>query len=229
MPLMIETAATVVAAIGRKTLVQAPISGPFTLAAELVGLENLIFAMFDHPDKVKALLQTCLQTAQTYGQALLRTGAQIAIFDSRASCNVISPDLFREFVLPLHRALVASLRRDGATFISLIIGGNTVPVADALFSVSPDLVVADFTVAPDVFLKLAETHRTLVRVNVNPILFETEANGVAGILTASAALHGRMRCVLGSGIIPYATPPRHILAARDALQNETTSIRSKEL
>lgn len=218
MPLMLEAAAMVVAAIGAKTMVQAPISGPFTMAAELIGLENLIFAIYDCPAKARNLLQICLKVAQSYGQALLGTGAQLAVFDSRASCNVISPDLYREYVLPLHLELLGALRKAGANFISLIIGGNTVPVVDSLFSATPDLVVADFNVPPEAYLKLAETHPTIVRMNVNPLIFNTEANSVSGILAAKAMLRNRKRCLLGSGIIPYATPSRHLMAARNALK-----------
>jgi uroporphyrinogen decarboxylase len=218
MPLMLEAVRDVVSALGSRTMVQAPISGPFTMAAELVGLENLIFAMFDCPQKVDALLAVCLDVARSYGQALLGTGAQVSIFDSRASCSVISPDQYRQYVLPLHARLLESLRRAGADFISLIIGGNTVPVVDSLFAVGADLVIADFTVPMDPYLEQAGRQPTIVRVNVSPASFDTEAGSVAAVLSAAAALHNRRRCILGSGIVPYDTPPRNILAARDALR-----------
>lgn len=218
LPVVLGGAAASVAALGRETLVLAPLSGPFTLAVELVGLENLIYALYDHPAQVHELLEFCLEVATNYGRALLGTGAQLAIFDSRASCSLISPRQFRELAAPLHERLLAALRQAGARFLALIIGGNTAPVAETLFAVRPDLLVADFNVDPEPYLALAARQPTIVRVNIDPRVLSDEARTVAAVRAAAARMRGRPRCVIGSGIVPYDTPPAHLLAAWQALR-----------
>lgn len=217
MPLMIEVARCAMQEFGSRTMVQAPISAPFTMAAELLGLENLIFAMFDEPDKVGKVLDLCLATAQRYAVALLETGAQIAIFDSRASCSIISPSQYVEFVAPLHTKLINTIREHGGQFTSLIIGGNTTPVLEHLFSAKPDMIVADFNVDATLFLTMAANHNTMVKVNANPAIFESDTDWQEPLRALCVTLKKYPRAIVSTGIIPYGIPSHRLLAAREAI------------
>jgi uroporphyrinogen-III decarboxylase len=179
----------------------------------------MIYAMFDEPDKVQRLLELCLETACTYGRALLATGAQLAVFDSRASCSVISPEQYTEFVQPTHLSLLKSLRADGAEFTSLIVGGNTTPAAESLFATGADLVLSDFNIDPEPFLTLSASHPTVVKVNLDPALFESDIGLEEGTRVAAALLRGRGRAVVSTGIIPYSTPSARLLKARDVIES----------
>jgi len=75
--------------------------GPFTLAGELVGVENLMRLTIDDPQGVKNVIQQLSATSIEYGNTQYRTGSDIVqIAEPVASASMISPRMFREFVKP---------------------------------------------------------------------------------------------------------------------------------
>jgi uroporphyrinogen decarboxylase len=86
------------------------LSGPWTLAVNLRGAENLIMDTATDPEFVHRLMRFTVEVAKDTGMAVAAAGAGLSFSEAPASCSLISPKIFREFVLPYDRELVGFLR-----------------------------------------------------------------------------------------------------------------------
>ena len=132
MPIFLRAAQRVHAELGGEIYVRGAVSGPFSLASELIGFENLLIATSEDPDLVSAALGQAVQTIGDYAAAFLRRGIGIIIFDSRAMPPLTSPDIFEGQILPHYQRLTQRLKAAGAQHLPVIIGGDTTSIAELL-------------------------------------------------------------------------------------------------
>jgi len=85
--------------------------GPWTIAANLRGAENLIFDAMKRPDYVRDLLELTTQVAVDAAVAAQEAGVGVSYSEAAASCSLISPKIYREFVKPVHRRLTEELKK----------------------------------------------------------------------------------------------------------------------
>jgi len=94
--------------------------GPFTLAGELMGLENLCLNLMMKPSLAYKLLDFVTRVIKDYGYALLTAGADIVII-LEPSAVLLSPKQFEEFSAKYISHLVSDL----GTKLMLHICGNS--------------------------------------------------------------------------------------------------------
>nr|NJM04556.1 methyltransferase [Desulfobacula sp.] len=75
------------------------IEGPFTLAAQLAGVEDLARAIIADPDFVRLLLKFTAGAVKRYAQAVSRAGADLVSIAEPTSI-ILSPQQFKTFVAP---------------------------------------------------------------------------------------------------------------------------------
>jgi uroporphyrinogen decarboxylase len=94
------------------------ISGPWQIAVQLRGAEQILMDAADDPAFVHDLMKYTTELAQTFGWAI-NTQAKVGLSYSEAACslNLISPTIYRTFVLPYHQQMVKffSQKRTGLT------------------------------------------------------------------------------------------------------------------
>ncbi|RLB03805.1 MAG: hypothetical protein DRG50_09800 [Deltaproteobacteria bacterium] len=94
------------------------ICGPWQIAVQLRGAEQLLMDCTDDPQFVHDLMNFATEIAETFGMAINKE-ARVGLSYSEAACslNLISPEIYRTFVLPYHRRLVNffSSKRTGVT------------------------------------------------------------------------------------------------------------------
>jgi len=94
------------------------ICGPWQIAVNLRGAEQIIMDTVDDPEFVHDLMKFTTEFAQKFGMAI-NTEARVGLSYSEATCslNLISPDIYRKFVVPYHQQLVKffSEKRTGVT------------------------------------------------------------------------------------------------------------------
>jgi MtaA/CmuA family methyltransferase len=101
-------------------------TAPLTVAAKMMGMEDLLRKMIKQPDLVMILLGKVTDFISSYVQALLDSGAHmIFVADPVASPALISPRMFRNFVMPQLKRLLTEI---GGKSI-LHICGNVEPIA----------------------------------------------------------------------------------------------------
>jgi MtaA/CmuA family methyltransferase len=128
---------------------------PFTLAAELRGVENMMLDILKKPDMLKPLIEYSSQVLQEYLRWASDTGVDGMFWcDPSASAGLISPKQFRTFAMPYGKTILQKTKETDMKAL-LHICGNTSDRLDALLEMSPDLMSLDYHV------KLADAAKVL--------------------------------------------------------------------
>jgi uroporphyrinogen decarboxylase len=94
----------------KKVVTTSPVSGviagPWTIAMEIRGASNLMVDSLKDPDYVHEVMALCTQTSIRFTEALSEIGVGIGYSEAPASCDLISPDMYRKFVFPYHKQIV---------------------------------------------------------------------------------------------------------------------------
>ena len=218
MPVNLTAARQVRRELGDDYWLRGAISGPFSLAVNLVGAETLFMACVDEPEWVHGLLAYANRIIKRFAQGYIDAGAELVVFDSQASPELLSPGMFAEFVLPVTRDLAQWAAGQGVRNLPLIIGGNTTPIAERLIETGCNNLLCDFTADFDRWASLCRTHRRALRRNLAPHLL---VNGTPEEIHAAAqreVTRGRdlPGFIMGTAVIPFGTPLANILAVKQA-------------
>jgi len=226
MPLFLEAAQRLVNGKGTEAVVRGALTGPFSLACALLGTEEVLIGTADDPGSIARLLEFCGRVTVAYGKAFRARGADVVIFDSKASPGAASPRIFRDLVLPVYRDLVLpSLAASGARHVPLIIGGDTTPILDDLLRTGAGQLLCDAGADLETFKKRCREEKRPFRVSVDarlvhrgkPAEIRTEARRLLD------ATRGQPGLLFGCGVVAYDTPPENVLALRSALEEFASS------
>jgi len=110
-PLMVEAIRLIKKDIGAEAAIGTYVLGPFTLAGQIMELNDLLKLSFKKPDKIGRLLDmladTVIQVAGVYEQA----GADyITVREMGATSDVLSPRVFKSLILPYLTKIFAKLK-----------------------------------------------------------------------------------------------------------------------
>jgi MtaA/CmuA family methyltransferase len=122
---VLEAAERVMSEAGDTFYIQANIdTGPFSLACVLRGAQGFIMDLYNEDEALTAaFLEFCTDTVIAYGKEMIATGVH-GIQMGEATASLLSPDLFRKFVLPYLNRAAEELAGQGAD-IWLHICGST--------------------------------------------------------------------------------------------------------
>lgn len=112
----------------------------FMWSAYLMGLDNLLMNMLAEPDMVDVLMDKVLETNIAIVQRAIRTGADIIVLGDDYAHNrgpMMSPELFRRFILPRLRRMIEAIHAEGALCIKHS-DGNLYPILDDIVGAGPD-------------------------------------------------------------------------------------------
>ena len=219
---IIKAAENVHRQIGDEVNVGIGICGPFSICAELRGYENLIMDCISGEEGIVELLKAVLEFQKDYSSAIASRNLGITLFESWASPPLVSPKIFREYVMPYERELIKHIKGCGVTAMPLVIGGNTVEILDDIINTGTTLLVADYSVDMRFYVEKAAEKNLTVRGNIDPKL--VERGSLEDICkSAEQAINcsgGYKKFVLGTGVIPYHTPKEHLTVIKDYLENQ---------
>ena len=122
--------------------------GPFSLATQIVGVEELFVALMQpaRESHVRRLLEYATEQVIAYARALIEAGADMTgIGDSIAGPDVCSPDLYRRFAVPYERAVVAALSADDAP-VGLHICGDATRIVGDMAETGSQLLAVDYKI-----------------------------------------------------------------------------------
>lgn len=114
LPIILEAIRMVKEKLGDKVPVSATVTGPFTVAAMVVGTENLLIGTVKQPEKVHQLLEMIVENNRRYIERLLDLEVGIGFADPLSSTSVISKKQYREFSLPYFKKNVDYIKNAGA-------------------------------------------------------------------------------------------------------------------
>ena len=124
-PVVLEAISLLKERVGDTLPVVAGMTGPFTLAGHLSGIEPMLKGLIRKPDKYLGFVELAAEVGAVYGRALMEAGADVvSIADPSASSDIISPKMFRGIVKPAIAGMVEAI--GGTSFLHIC--GNCTPI-----------------------------------------------------------------------------------------------------
>jgi uroporphyrinogen decarboxylase len=197
--------------------VRIPLSGPFSLAANLAGFENLLCEIQTAPDLVAGALKHLVAGQVEFCKEVVRNGLDIALFESGAVPPLLSPQQFRQIEL---EALKEIMQRTAAVVghpVPCIIGGDTLPILDDILQTGTGYVCCPAKTdqrkfmekmrdRPDVTVRINMDARAITSKNIGDI--EKEVDRVL------ALADNRPSICIGTGCLPYEAEPEVVLKTK---------------
>jgi uroporphyrinogen decarboxylase len=200
-------------------VVRIPVSGPFSIATNLLSADELLTSVITRPADTVAFLRRLVEGQVRFCRAIVEAGLGIALFESAATPPLLSPQQFREIELPAMKELMQRLHEELGVVAPLILGGNTAPIVDDMVSSGTKYVICPAETDQQAFMAaIARYPDVAVRVNLKTTVV---VNGpvpailreVDKILAMAASAPNKV--LLGTGAVPYETPPEHVLAIKE--------------
>ncbi len=225
MPINLEATRNIRRELGDDFWIRGAISGPFSLAISLVGAEDLFLACLDQPEWVEDVLAYSGRIIKEFSKGYIDAGAELIVFDSQASPELLSPTMYEEIVLPVTQDLVKWSTEQGVRDLPLIIGGNTTPIAGLLAESGANNLLCDFTADFDEWAEVCEDNGRAFRRNISPRLIETATPDEVYEVAAREAARGKdiPGFILGTAVVPFGSPTANLLAIKQAIIDSTNA------
>ncbi len=212
-PMVLEVARRLAAEFSEAD-VRVPVSGPFSIAASLVGFESLLCDVLARPDEAGAGLMRLVDGQVDFCHAINGAGLDVAFFESAAAPPLLSPEMFRRVELPALRSTIDCTASVMGHPIPCIIGGDTTPILPHILKAGTKYVICPIETDQEAFMREI-WDRTDVRVRVNTSS-EVIVRGTREAIRAEVdriveLTAGRANVCLGTGALPYETPPENVL------------------
>ncbi len=164
----------------------------FMWSAYLMGLDNMLMNLIVEPELVAVTMEKVLRCNMRIVQRAIRAGAEVIILGDDYAGNtgpMMSPQLFREFLLPPLKQMITLIHDEGALCIKHS-DGNLYPLLDLIASAGPD--------------------------GINPIepVAGMELKKVKQLIGQKICLTGNIDC---GSLLPHATPAQVRDAVRQAI------------
>jgi uroporphyrinogen decarboxylase len=217
MPMMLDVARRL-AKMHDTVPVRGALSGPFSLALNIAGPEDVFLGTMLDADYCKALFRFAADVIIEFGKAYLDAGVWTILFDSQASPELFPPDMYEEMVLPETQRIIRALNEAGDPYCPLIIGGNTSLIIDSYLKTGSKQILCDFSADWAAYRSACEREKISVRRNIGPGPIQ---NGTPADLEAEAKRYlaeaeGMNGFVMGTAVVPFGSPAENIAAIREA-------------
>lgn len=168
LPLVLETAKMLQAALGNELPLSVGFTGPFTVAAQMRGTEQFMRDLQKNPEFAHRILRFALDCNLAFlKEAAQIEGVDFSIGDPSASGSLISKKMFKDYAYPYLKELVAAMKGIKGEAPSIHICGNTKKIWEDV----ADAGVGSFSIDDKMDLeeaKLAIGDRVVIMGNVKP-------------------------------------------------------------
>ena len=199
--------------------VRLPVAGPFSIAFNLRGINDLCLDSALRPDETARFLMRLAEHQGVLCQAIADAGLDVAFFESAAAPPILSPQQFHDLELPALRRILEVASNCLGRPVPCIMGGNTFPILDDILSTGTNYVACNVETDQAAFVeRVARTHpHVKIRVNLDPgvVACHDPARIYRGIDRVLEIVGGRPQCVMGTGALPLETPPENMRLIRD--------------
>jgi uroporphyrinogen decarboxylase len=198
--------------------VRIPLSGPFSLAANLVGFEVLLCEIHINPDLVAQALRHLVAGQVEFCREVVSNGLDIAFFESAATPPLLSPQQFRQIELEALKEIMQKTAAVVGHPVQCIMGGDTLPILNDILSTATGYVCCPAKTDQQKFMeKMREHPEVTVRINMDARAitskkFEDIEKEVDRVL---ALADNRTNVCIGTGCLPYEAEPEVVLKTRE--------------
>ena len=143
----------------------AGIIGPFSLAARLMDMTEIMVNCYVAPEIVKKTLEKVTEFLLNYGKAFKESGANGIVMAEPAS-GLLSPALVEEFSTPYVKQIVDTFKADdfGVVYHNC---GNTIPLIDSILKINANAYHFGNAIDIHEMLKLVPSN-TIIMGNIDP-------------------------------------------------------------
>jgi uroporphyrinogen decarboxylase len=199
--------------------VRIPVAGPFSIAFNLRGINQLCEDVADRPEDVARWLMRLAENQSVFTRAIAAAGLDVAFFESAAAPPLLSPRQFHNVELPALKHILGLTAAIVGHPVPCIMGGNTFRILDDILSTGTSFVVSNVETDQQRSVdRICETHPHVnVRINMDPgiVACSNPARIYAEIDRILAIAKGRGNCLLGTGCLPLETPPGNVRLIRE--------------
>ncbi|MBW1709063.1 MAG: uroporphyrinogen decarboxylase family protein [Deltaproteobacteria bacterium] len=148
-------------------------SGPWNIAIQTRGAEQLLMDTILDPEFVHELMKFTTEVVRAMGDALIEAGFSPSLGEASASCSLISPKIYREFIGPYHKELQDYFMAKRAP-MSLHVCGFIDPIMEDIIDTGINFISLD---APSSLKKLVDLSQGKVTImgNVPTVHFATSS------------------------------------------------------
>jgi MtaA/CmuA family methyltransferase len=144
--LLLEALRLILEALGEEVFVVACFDQyPFSLASQLLGINETMLKLLDDRPLVEALMERCLEYGLAYGRALGEAGAHL-LSGGDSPAGLIGPQSYREIAYPYEKRLIAGLKEATGKPVSLHICGDSMPILEDMAGSGADVLEVDHKV-----------------------------------------------------------------------------------
>jgi uroporphyrinogen decarboxylase len=194
--------------------VRVPVSGPFSIACALAGFEALLCEVAGNPTGVREALIHLAKGQVDFCRIIRDCSLGVAFFESAAAPPLLSPEMFETVELPALRCALEGASELLGQAVPCVVGGNTAPILESLLSTGTSYVICPAETDQAVFMRKI-WERTEVRVRINMdlrvLVGEPWQAIQAEVDRVLSLVRGRANVCLGTGTLPYETPPEVVL------------------
>ena len=203
--------------------IRVPISGPFSIASNLIGFDALLLDVALQPQRTADALMHLVDGQIAFAEAVKEAGVDATFFESAACPPMLSPAMFRQLELPALEKIMGGIAKVVGHPIPCIIGGNTAPIVEPMLETGTGYLVAPFETDQQAFMdKVKERLDVRIRINMDLRIIaagtweqiQTEADRVLKLARI------RENVCVGTGALPYDTPPENVLRLMDYVRNQ---------
>ena len=206
--------------------VRVPLSGPFSLATNLVGFENLLCEIHTGSDSVADALGHLVAGQVEFCKEIVRQGLDIAFFESGAVPPLMSPENFRDIELgPLKKVMEETSAITGHP-VPCIIGGDTLPILDYILQTGTGYVCCPAKTDQQKFMEIMWARpEVMVRINMDPGPMTAKNFGVLEkeVDRVFELANNRKRVCIGTGCLPFETDPEAVLKTKEYILSKTSN------
>jgi uroporphyrinogen decarboxylase len=198
--------------------VRVPLSGPFSLATNLMGIENLLCEIMTNPELVTRTLSYLVAGQVGFCKEVVRQGLDIAFFESAAVPPLLSPENFRNIELGALKKIMEETSVIVGHPVPCIIGGDTTPILDSILETGTGYVCCPAKTDQQMFMDKMRAHpEVMVRINMDPgpmtsKNFRDVKKEVDRILELA---NNRAKVCIGTGCLPFETDPQMVLKTKE--------------
>jgi uroporphyrinogen decarboxylase len=201
--------------------VRLPVGGPFSIAFNLRGINDLCMDAALRPEDLARMLMRLAENQAVLCRAVARAGLDVAFFESAAAPPILSPRQFHELEMPALRRVLEIAADAVGHPVPCIMGGNTYPVLDDILSTGTNYLACNVETNQAAFVEqVSRTHpHVKIRVNLDPgvVACRDPQRIYRGIDRVLEIVGPRTNCVMGTGALPLETPPENIRLIQEYL------------
>lgn len=202
---------------GERLVIYGIVEMPFSEAVMLRGMQNLMIDLYDDPGFVMKLMDIIFETMKEYAKAQIKAGADVIGFGD-APASLVSPEIYREIILPYEKELIKTVHDHGA-LVRLHICGNVNHLLPDMVETGADIIDIDWMVDVKEATRICGDNIFLAG-NIDPVSIYLEGTPklVKSKVKELASINSRTLFISSGCEIPKDTPEENVLAHKEALE-----------